>query len=62
MEVIIYKPHFTESYGKLTSSTVLEYVKQEYPVDEDITEQDIEIYDETLISIRWANPKVFHEG
>jgi len=46
MEVTIYKPDFTERYGKLNPSTVLEYVKQEYPVDENITEQDIEIYDE----------------
>ena len=46
MEVTIYKPDFTERYGKLTPSTVLEYVRQEYPVDENITEQDIEIYDE----------------
>lgn len=47
MEVTIYKPDFTERYGKrLTPSTVLEYVKQEYPVDENITEQDIEIYHE----------------
>ena len=47
MEVAIYKPDFLESYGKrLTPSTVLEYVKQEYPVDENITEQDIEIHHE----------------
>jgi hypothetical protein len=43
-EVTIYKPDFTERYGKrLTPSTVLEYVKQEYPVDENLTERDIEI-------------------
>ena len=46
MEVTIYKPDFTEKYGNLTPSTVLEYVKQEYPVDENITERDIEIYHE----------------
>jgi len=47
MEVTIYKPDFTKRYGKqLTPSTVLEYVKQEYPVDENLTERDIEIHDE----------------
>jgi hypothetical protein len=47
MEVTIYKPDFTKRYGKrLTLSTVLEYVKQEYPVDENLTERDIEIHDE----------------
>ena len=46
MEVTIFKPEFIEKYGKLTPSTVLEYVKQEYPVDENITERDIEIYPE----------------
>lgn len=46
MEVTIYKPDFIEKYGELTPSTVLEYVKQEYPVDENITEGDIEIYHE----------------
>jgi hypothetical protein len=46
MEVTIYIPDFTEKHGKLTPSTVLEYVKQEYPVDENITERDIEIYHE----------------
>jgi hypothetical protein len=47
MEITIYKPDFLERYGKrLTPSTVLEYVKQEYPVDENITEQDIEIHHE----------------
>jgi outer membrane translocation and assembly module TamA len=46
MEVAIYKPDFIEKYGKLTPSTILKYVKQEYPVDENITEQDIEIYHE----------------
>ena len=46
MEVTIYKPEFMEKYGKLTPSTVLEYVKQEYPVDENITERDIEIFHE----------------
>ena len=47
MEVTIYKPDFTERYGRrLTPSTVLEYVKQEYPVDENLTERDIEIHDE----------------
>jgi hypothetical protein len=44
MEVTIYKPNFTKRYGKrLTPSTVVEYVKQEYPVDENLTERDIEI-------------------
>ncbi len=46
MEVTIYKPDFIEKYGTLTPSAVLEYVKQEYPVDENITERDIEIYEE----------------
>ena len=46
MEVTIYKPDFIEKHGELTPSTVLEYVKQEYPVDESITERDIEIYHE----------------
>ena len=47
MEVTIYKPDFVKRYGKpLTPSTVLEYVKQEYPLDENITEQDIEIHHE----------------
>lgn len=46
MEITIYKPDFTEKYGEFTPSTVLEYVKQEYPVDENITERDIEIYHE----------------
>jgi len=47
MEVTIYKPDFTKRYGKrLTHSNVLEYVKQEYPVDENLTERDIEIHDE----------------
>jgi hypothetical protein len=46
MEVTIYKPDFTENYGKLAPSTVLEYVKQEYPIDENITERDIKIYHE----------------
>jgi hypothetical protein len=47
MEVTIYKPDFTKRYGKrLTPSNVLEYVKQEYPVDENLTERDIEIHDE----------------
>ena len=47
MEVTIYKPDLTERYGKrLTPSIVLEYVKQEYPVDENLTERDIEIHDE----------------
>ena len=47
MEVTIYKPDFTKRYGKrLTPSTVLEYVKQEYPVDENLTERDIEIHHE----------------
>jgi len=46
MEVTIYKPDFIEKYGMLTPSTVLEYVKQEYPVDTNITERDIEIYHE----------------
>jgi hypothetical protein len=46
MEVTIYKPDFTERYKKLTPSTVLEYLKQEYPIDENITEQNIEIYNE----------------
>ena len=46
MDVTIYKPDFIEKYGKLTPSTVLKYVKQEYPVDENITERDIEIYHE----------------
>jgi hypothetical protein len=47
MEVMIYKPDFTKKYGKrLTPSTVLEYVKQEYPVDENLTERDIEIHHE----------------
>ena len=46
MEVTIYKSDFIEKYGKLTPSSVLEYVKQEYPVDENITELDIEIYHE----------------
>jgi hypothetical protein len=41
MEVTIYKPDFTKRYGKqLTPSNVLEYVKQEYPVDENLTERD----------------------
>jgi hypothetical protein len=43
MEVTIYKPDFTKKYGKrLTPSNVLDYVKQEYPVDENLTERDIE--------------------
>jgi hypothetical protein len=47
MEVTIYKPDFAKRYGKrLTPSAVLEYVKQEYPVDENLTERDIEIHDE----------------
>jgi hypothetical protein len=46
MEVTIYKPDFIEKHGKLTLSSVLEYVKQEYPVDENTTERDIEIYHE----------------
>ena len=47
MEVTIYKPDFTKRYGKrLTPFNVLEYVKQEYPVDENLTERDIEIHDE----------------
>ena len=46
MEVTIYKPDFIEKYGELTHSTVLEYVKQEYPTDENITERDIEIHHE----------------
>jgi len=47
MEVTIYKPDFAKRYGKrLTPSNVLEYVKQEYPVDENLTERDIEIHDE----------------
>ena len=47
MEVTIYKPDFTERYRKrLTPSIVLEYVKQEYPVDENLTERDIEIHHE----------------
>jgi hypothetical protein len=47
MEVTIYKPDFVKRYGKpLTPSTVLEYVKQEYPLDDNITEQDIEIHHE----------------
>jgi len=47
MEVTIYKPDFTKKYGKrLTPSNVLEYVKQEYPVDENLTERDIEIHHE----------------
>ena len=47
MEVTIYKPDFLEKYGKrLTPSTVLEYVEQEYAGDENITEQDIEIQHE----------------
>lgn len=46
MEVTIFKPDFTERYGKLTPSTVLENVKHEYPVDENITERDIEIHHE----------------
>ena len=47
MEVTIYKPDFTKRYGeRLTPSNVLEYVKQEYPVDENLTERDIEIHDE----------------
>ncbi len=47
MEITIYKPDFLEKYGKrLMRSTVLEYVKQEYPVNENITEQDIEIHHE----------------
>jgi hypothetical protein len=44
MEVTIYKPEFMEKYVELTPSTVLEYVKHEYPVDENITERDIEIF------------------
>jgi len=46
MEVTIYKSDFIEKYGELTLSTVLEYIKQEYPVDENITERDIKIYHE----------------
>jgi len=46
MDITIYKPDFTEKYGELTPSTVLEYVKQEYPVDDNITERDIKIYHE----------------
>ena len=47
MEVTIYKPDFTKRYGRhLTPSNVLEHVKQEYPVDENLTERDIEIHDE----------------
>ena len=46
MEVTIYKPDFTEKHGELTPSSVLEYVKQECPVNENITERDIEIYHE----------------
>jgi len=46
MEVTIYKPDFIEKYGELTHSIVLKYVKQEYPVDESITERDIKIYHE----------------
>jgi hypothetical protein len=47
MEVTIYKPDFAKRYGnRLTPSNVLEYVKQEYPVDENLTERDIEIHDE----------------
>jgi hypothetical protein len=46
MEVTIYKSDFIEKYGELTPSSVLEYVKQEYPVDENITERDIKIYHE----------------
>jgi hypothetical protein len=47
MEVTIYKPDFIKRYGKrLTPSAVLEYVKQEYPVDENRTERDIEIHHE----------------
>jgi hypothetical protein len=47
MEVMIDKPDFTERYGKrLTPSIVLEYLKQEYPINENITEQDIKIYHE----------------
>ena len=44
MEVTIYKPDFARRHGKrLTPSTVLEYIRQEYPVEENLTEQDIEI-------------------
>jgi hypothetical protein len=47
MEVMIYKPDFTKRYGKrLTPSTVLEYVKQEYHLDENLAERDIEIHHE----------------
>ena len=47
MEVTIYKTDFTKKYGKrLTLSNVLEYVKQEYTVDENLTERDFEIHDE----------------
>ena len=47
MEVTIYKPDFAKTYGKqLTPSNVLEYVKKEYPVDENLTERDIEIHHE----------------
>jgi len=46
MEVTIYKSDFIEKYGELTPSSVLEYVKQEYPVDENTTERDIKIYHE----------------
>jgi hypothetical protein len=47
MEVTIYKPDYEKRYGKsLTPSSVLEYVKQEYPVNENITESDITVYNE----------------
>jgi hypothetical protein len=44
MEVTIYKPDFAKRYGKrLTPFIVLEHIRQEYPVEENVTEQDIEI-------------------
>ena len=47
MEVTIYKPDLTERYGKrLTPSNFLEYIRQEYPVEENLTERDIEIHHE----------------
>ena len=47
MEVTIYKPDFTMRYGKrLAPSTVLDYVKQEYTIDENLTDRDIKTHHE----------------